>query len=262
VVPPNLPPAVSETLALVALYQPVRQSELVRERGSRVYDHVRLLVERRLLQRVRRGASYVLRTTEEFASEFGIPNDADAIRRAFASLWPTGAQDFARRWRERFRLEPGNAPDLDDAEAQEALARAAADFEAWALGTDSARGEEGPLGAPEVETPAPSPGVVVIERDLPDEESAETEATPPPAAAPPPRVVPPVETGGETMVPHRETPRAPVSREKSPTAPQTEAHLGDEEPAPRAPETDAVGRTFADLEKRVSSGEEEGVFFW
>ncbi len=84
VAPPLLKPVVTETLALVAMNQPLSQARLVRERGTGVYDHVKELLRRGLIQRQRRGRNYVLRTTDAFAGEFGLQNDPELIRRALA----------------------------------------------------------------------------------------------------------------------------------------------------------------------------------
>lgn len=84
VAPPMLKQAVTETLALVAINQPLSQARLVRERGSTVYDHVKELMTRGLIARQRKGRNYFLRTTDAFAAEFGLDNDPDLIRRALA----------------------------------------------------------------------------------------------------------------------------------------------------------------------------------
>jgi len=84
VTPPLLKQAVTETLALIAINQPIGQARLVRERGSTVYEHVKELMERSLIGRKKQGRSYVLFTTEVFAAEFGLENDPTLIRRALA----------------------------------------------------------------------------------------------------------------------------------------------------------------------------------
>jgi segregation and condensation protein B len=79
---PALPRRLIDTLALIALNQPLFQSRLVRERGSRIYDHVRALVDHGLVARTKKGLSYELRTTPRFSSEFGLsnnPNDMKAM---------------------------------------------------------------------------------------------------------------------------------------------------------------------------------------
>jgi len=81
---PVLGSGLTETLALIALNQPIMQSRLVRERGSSVYDHVKELVQRDWVMKVRRGRSSELRTTESFAAEFGLQNDPELIKRALA----------------------------------------------------------------------------------------------------------------------------------------------------------------------------------
>jgi segregation and condensation protein B len=81
---PVLGQALTETLALVALNQPISQSRLVRERGSTVYEHVKELLKRNWIERRKAGRSYELRTTEAFANEFGLENDPELIKRALA----------------------------------------------------------------------------------------------------------------------------------------------------------------------------------
>lgn len=73
-----------DTLALIALNQPVPQSRLVRERGSKIYDHVRELVEHGLVHRTKKGLSYELRTTPRFASEFGLSNNPRDLKAMLA----------------------------------------------------------------------------------------------------------------------------------------------------------------------------------
>jgi chromosome segregation and condensation protein ScpB len=84
VAPPLLKPAVTETLALIAINQPLPQARLVRERGSTVYEHVKELLDRGLIARSRKGRNFHLRTTDAFAAEFGLDNDPELIRRALA----------------------------------------------------------------------------------------------------------------------------------------------------------------------------------
>ncbi|MDF1665707.1 MAG: SMC-Scp complex subunit ScpB, partial [Planctomycetota bacterium] len=73
-----------DTLALIALNQPVPQSRLVRERGSKIYDHVRELCDQGLVHRTKKGLSYELRTTPRFASEFGLSNNPRDLKAMLA----------------------------------------------------------------------------------------------------------------------------------------------------------------------------------
>ncbi|RMG11778.1 MAG: hypothetical protein D6731_14995, partial [Planctomycetota bacterium] len=81
---PAIPQSLTETLALIALNQPIPQARLVRERGSSVYDHVKELLKKGWIERRKAGRSYELRTTEAFAAEFGLENDPELIKRALA----------------------------------------------------------------------------------------------------------------------------------------------------------------------------------
>lgn len=94
--PLELSDAALKTLTLIALKQPLSQSDLVQMRGSTTYDHVRELVKSGLIRRRRDGPTYTLRTTREFAARFGVENDPVAIRDVLAA-----AEDRARRAREK-----------------------------------------------------------------------------------------------------------------------------------------------------------------
>jgi segregation and condensation protein B len=75
----RLSKGVLKTLSLLAYKQPILQSELVKARGKRIYDHLRLLealgfVEVKSYQRTK-----VLRTTQKFSSYFGLEGDIETI---------------------------------------------------------------------------------------------------------------------------------------------------------------------------------------
>ncbi len=126
--PPALRVALVETLALIALNQPVSQRRLVSERGSTVYEHVRELTELGYVQRARRGINFYLKTTPEFANEFGLPNEPEAIRHALAKAaglaGAPGAIASERVWME------GPAPAALQAQAEELAAQKWAEEEA------------------------------------------------------------------------------------------------------------------------------------
>lgn len=68
-----------KTLSLVAYKQPILQSDLVKMRGKRVYDHLKVLetlgfVEARSYQRTK-----VLKTTPKFSGYFGLEGDIESI---------------------------------------------------------------------------------------------------------------------------------------------------------------------------------------
>lgn len=81
-VPTELDPGTVKTLALIAVMQPIAQSEIVRRRGERAYNHIRDLVKRGLLKRERSGRSYDVSTTALFGKTFRFKDDPDTIRDA------------------------------------------------------------------------------------------------------------------------------------------------------------------------------------
>ncbi len=64
-----------QTLVYIALKQPILQSELVLQRGTHVYDHVKELTEKKFIEATPQGRSKLLRTTTLFADYFGLDHD-------------------------------------------------------------------------------------------------------------------------------------------------------------------------------------------
>jgi chromosome segregation and condensation protein ScpB len=136
--PPALRGALIETLALIALNQPIPQGRLVRERGSTVYEHVKELMELGYVSKQRKGINFFLRTTDSFAAEFGLKNEPEMIRQALARAAglarDPGAVTSDRVWVD------GTAPpavqtsaiEADQAAAAEEAARAQAEAAAKA----------------------------------------------------------------------------------------------------------------------------------
>jgi segregation and condensation protein B len=70
--------ATLQTLVFIALKQPIIQSELVAQRGTHSYDHIRDLVDKKFIDAVPEGRSKLLTTTKLFADYFGL--DSDRVR--------------------------------------------------------------------------------------------------------------------------------------------------------------------------------------
>ncbi len=67
--------ATLQTLVYIALKQPIIQSELVTQRGTHCYDHVKELIEKKFVESVPEGRSRSLTTTPLFADYFGLDQD-------------------------------------------------------------------------------------------------------------------------------------------------------------------------------------------
>ncbi|MFA5796636.1 MAG: SMC-Scp complex subunit ScpB [Candidatus Woesearchaeota archaeon] len=68
----ELAKSIMETLAIIAWKTPIYQSELVKIRGNKCYDHVAELEESGFIVKEKKGRSFVLKTTEKFYTYFDI----------------------------------------------------------------------------------------------------------------------------------------------------------------------------------------------
>ena len=78
--PVELKPAVVKTLTVIALKEPIRQSELIEIR-SNAHEHIQELIEKGLISRTKdkNGRSYNLKTTPKFAEYFKLKGDAKTL---------------------------------------------------------------------------------------------------------------------------------------------------------------------------------------
>ena len=67
--------ATLQTLVYVALKQPILQSDLVSDRGTHCYDHIKELVEKKFIEAIPEGRTKLLKTTGLFADYFGLDHD-------------------------------------------------------------------------------------------------------------------------------------------------------------------------------------------
>ena len=68
----ELPRSVMETLAVIAWKTPIYQSEVVRIRGNKCYDHIEVLEDAGFISKDKKGRSYVLKATDKFFNYFEI----------------------------------------------------------------------------------------------------------------------------------------------------------------------------------------------
>jgi len=83
--PPEVAKDLLKTAALIAYYQPVKQSEIVRMVGGKAYDQVRALVDLNLVTANPLGQTLELRTSPHFPEFFGLPTtEREEIKRVLA----------------------------------------------------------------------------------------------------------------------------------------------------------------------------------
>ncbi len=74
-----------KTAALIAYYQPVRQSDLKKKLGEKVYRHVDELKDKGLILVERDGRTYSIRTSPKFQEYFGLEaGDREELKRLMA----------------------------------------------------------------------------------------------------------------------------------------------------------------------------------
>lgn len=74
-----------KTAALIAYYQPIKQSELKKMVGEKVYDHVDALKDKGLILSERAGRTYSLRTSPKFQEYFGLEaKDRNELKKLIA----------------------------------------------------------------------------------------------------------------------------------------------------------------------------------
>ncbi len=74
-----------KTAALIAYYQPIRQSELRKKIGEKVYAHIDELKEKGLILLEKDGRTYSIRTSSKFQEYFGLEaGDREELKRLMA----------------------------------------------------------------------------------------------------------------------------------------------------------------------------------
>jgi len=75
ILPPEMPKALSKTLAIIAAKKPIKQSVVVRIRGNKAYDHIQKLLKAGLITAERQGNTSILDLTEKFFEYFQVKDN-------------------------------------------------------------------------------------------------------------------------------------------------------------------------------------------
>ncbi len=84
--PVDLKPAVLRTLSVIALKQPIRQTDL-KELRSNAYEHIQELLEKGLITRTKdkNGRSFNIKTSPKFAEYFKLKGDTASLAKVLES---------------------------------------------------------------------------------------------------------------------------------------------------------------------------------
>ena len=81
----DIPKPILKTAALIAYYQPVKQSELKKMIGSQIYEHVDKLQDMDLILVEKDGRTYSIRTSPKFQEYFGLEaKDRNELKKLMA----------------------------------------------------------------------------------------------------------------------------------------------------------------------------------
>ena len=67
--------SVTETLAMIAFKYPVMQSDIIKIRSNKAYDHIKELEDMQFLEKIRKGRTYQLKLTKKFFEYFDLPEE-------------------------------------------------------------------------------------------------------------------------------------------------------------------------------------------
>ena len=67
--------SVTATLAMIAFKYPVMQSDIIKIRSNKAYEHIKELEEMQFLEKVRKGRTYQIKLTKKFFEYFDLPED-------------------------------------------------------------------------------------------------------------------------------------------------------------------------------------------
>lgn len=86
-VPVELKPTILRTLSVIAVKEPIRQSQIIELRGQSAYEHIQDLLQKGLISRKKdkNGRSYILKTTPKFAEYFKLKGDTKALAKMLES---------------------------------------------------------------------------------------------------------------------------------------------------------------------------------
>ncbi len=85
---PELNKSVLKTLAFISYKQPIRQSEVIRYRNNKAYEHIKALEEKGFIRRETVGRTFLVFTTKKFIEYFGEPKNPVALEKKAAEQKP------------------------------------------------------------------------------------------------------------------------------------------------------------------------------
>lgn len=93
-----------ETLAVIAWKAPILQSDVIKTRTNKAYDHIKELVDSGFLIKQRHGRSYMLRLSQKFFEYFDLKDKRD-IKERFKDFADIDEEELKKAEEERLKKE-------------------------------------------------------------------------------------------------------------------------------------------------------------
>ena len=111
----ELSKTIMETLAVIAWKQPMLQSDVIKIRTNKAYDHVKELMDMGFVVKERYGRTYLLKLTQKFFEYFDVRND-ESLKALFKDI---KEEVIDQKQMSDFDVEEGIEEDGEPKEAQE-----------------------------------------------------------------------------------------------------------------------------------------------
>ncbi len=104
-----------ETLAVIAWKAPILQSDVIKTRTNKAYDHIKELVDSGFLIKQRHGRSYMLKLSQKFFEYFDLKNKKD-IKERFKDFADINEEELKKAEEERLKKEEESKKAKEEAE--------------------------------------------------------------------------------------------------------------------------------------------------
>jgi segregation and condensation protein B len=106
-----------ETLAVIAWKSPILQSDVIKTRTNKAYDHIKELVDSGFLVKERHGRSYILRLSKKFFDYFDL-SDKEDIKNRFKDFVDINEDELVKLEKEKIKQEH-EKQDIDEGISKE-----------------------------------------------------------------------------------------------------------------------------------------------
>jgi segregation and condensation protein B len=78
---PEMHKGIMKTLAYIAYKQPLKQTQVIKFRNNKAYEHIKVLLEKGFIRKEPEGNSYIIYTTKKFYEYFGKTKSEKSVKK-------------------------------------------------------------------------------------------------------------------------------------------------------------------------------------